>query len=332
VRILSLLPSATEIVFALGLEDELVGVTAECDFPPAARDIDAVSFPTIGTTAIDTPAIDTPAIDTPAIDTTGAAVTAEAATDTGAGSTRAARVDGAVAGRVAAGEPLYRLDEERIRALGPELILAQDLCRVCAVPSGDVTAALDRLGCRARVLSLDPSTLDEVLAAVGAVAEAAGSTDRGRTVVEGLAGRLDEVRRRTAGARRRRVLELEWSDPPYVGGHWVPDMVEAAGGEVVLSRRGVPSARLSWDEIGRAGAEVVAFAPCGYGLAEAVAEGEALLGRAALAPVPEVWALDGSAYFSRPGPRVVDGVELLAWVLHPDRVPAPPTGRAHRLR
>jgi len=200
------------------------------------------------------------------------------------------------------------------------------------VPSGDVTAALDRLGCRARVLSLDPSTLDEVLAAVTSVAEAAGVAEHGRRYVATLRGRLDRIRRLTAGAERRRVLELEWSDPPFVGGHWVPDMVAAAGGDVLLSRTGVPSVPLTWEQIAGAGADVVVFAPCGYGLAEAVAEGEGLLGRPEMASVGEVWAVDGGAYFSRPGPRVVDGVELLASVLHPRLVPPPPPGRARRLR
>jgi iron complex transport system substrate-binding protein len=298
---LSLLPSATEIVFALGLEDSLVAVTAECDHPPAARDKPSVSFPVVGTTS-----------------------------EVGAAS--AAEVDGVVAGAVASGEPLYRLDAPRIRALRPDLILAQDLCRVCAVPSGDVTDALDRLGCRSTVLSLDPSTLDEVIGAVVSVAEAAGVPGRGRAVAGALRARLDEVRRVTSSEPPRRVLELEWSDPPYVGGHWVPDMMEAAGGSVLLPRAGVPSVRVTWADIGRSEPEVIVFAPCGYGLAQAVAEGADLLARPEIASAGEVWAFDGSAYFSRPGPRLVDGVELLASVLHPGLVPPPPPGRAARLR
>lgn len=305
-RILSLLPSATEIVFALGLDDSLVGVTAECDHPADARRKPAVSFPTVGTSA--------------------------AQGDSRVGSASAAQVDAAVVSSVISGEPLYRLDQDLIRSLRPDLILAQDLCRVCAVPSGDVTDALDRLGCEAEVLSLDPSTLSDVVGAVTAVAAAAGVPERGQALTDALEARVDAVRRMTTAAGRRGVLELEWSDPPYLGGHWVPDMVDAAGGTVLLSRSGVPSARVSWDEIGRADADVVVFAPCGYGLAEAVAEGAGLMGRPEIAAADEVWALDGSAYFSRPGPRVVDGVELLAWVLHPDLVPAPPPGRAERLR
>jgi iron complex transport system substrate-binding protein len=302
VRILSLLPSATEIVFALGLGDSLVGVTAECDEPAAARRKPAVSFPTVA--HVSDP-------DAPS----------------------ASQVDATVTALVAEGAPLYRLDEERIRSLRPDLILAQDLCRVCAVPSGDVTLALDRLGCRASVLSLDPSTLDEVIGAVVTVADAAGVGDRGRALARRLRARVDTVRRSTVGVRRRRVLELEWSDPPYVGGHWVPDMVDAAGGEMLFARAGSPSTRVAWDDVAVADDYVVAFAPCGYGLAEAVAEAGTLSARPELARAREIWALDGSAYFSRPGPRVVDGVELLASILHPDLpLPVPPPGRATRLR
>jgi iron complex transport system substrate-binding protein len=301
VRILSLLPSATEIVYALGLEDDLVGVTAECDAPAAARSKPVVSWPVIG-----------------------------AAPD-GSRPT-ASEIDRAVVAHVAALEPLYRLDEELIGRLAPDLILAQDLCRVCAVPSGDVTAALDRLGTRAEVLSLDPGRLDEVIATVAQVGVAAGTTGRADQVVEGLRARVAEVRRSVTGAPRRRVLALEWSDPPYQGGHWVPDMVDAAGGEALLAEPGERSRRLQWDEVVAAGPDVVAFIPCGYGLDEAVAEASSLLGRPELDRVPEVWALDGSAYFSRPGPRVVDGVELLAGVLHPDLFAAPHPQRATRVR
>jgi len=301
VRILSLLPSATEIVFALGLGDSLVGVTAECDYPPEAAEKTVVSIPALPAGG------------------DGARLSAAA-------------VDAVVAEAVASGTALYRLDEAALAALGPDLVLAQDLCVVCAVPSGAVTEALDRFGAAATVVSLDPRHLDEVIAGVTAVAEAAGVGERGRAVAAGLEARLAAVGERVAGARRRRVVELEWSDPPYLGGHWVPEMVAAAGGMCVGASPGAPSAPVSWAAVGRAEAEVVVFAPCGYGLAEAVAEGEALLGRPELAAAAEVWAADGSAYFSRPGPRVVDGVELLAAMLHPECAGPTVEAGATRLR
>jgi iron complex transport system substrate-binding protein len=246
--------------------------------------------------------------------------------------TTAAEVDGVVTDLVTAGQAMYRLDEEQIRALRPELILAQDLCRVCAVASGDVNRALDRLGLRATVLSLDPWRLDDVLAGVGAFAAAAGVADRGAALLRSLVARVEAVRRRVAGAPRRRVLELEWSDPPYVGGHWVPDMVDTAGGTALLAHAGLPSPRVDWEAVARQEPDVVVLAPCGYGLAQTVAEGRDLLARSPLASVDEVWAADGGSFFSRPGPRLVDGVESLAWVLHPDRLPSPPPGRVERLR
>ncbi len=300
-RIVSLLPSATEIVYALGLEDDLVGVTAECDAPAAARFKPTVSWPVIA----------------PADDGTRRPP---------------GEVDDAVSAAMAAGEQLYRLDEELIRSLAPDLILAQDLCRVCAVPSGDVAAALDRLGTDAQVLSLDPSRLDDVIAGVGEVGAVTGVAARAAELQERLRQRVDAVRRATADAPRRAVLALEWSDPPFQGGHWVPDQIDSAGGRAVLAAPGIPSRRLGWPEIAAGGAEVVAFMPCGYDLADAVTEGANVLARPEFDGAAEVWALDGSAYFSRPGPRVVDGVELLAWVLHPDRVAPPPPGRAVRLR
>lgn len=148
----------------------------------------------------------------------------------------------------------------------------------------------------------------------------------------GPRARVDAIRRAVADAPRRTVLALEWSDPPFQGGHWVPDMIDAAGGHALLAAPGVPSRRLGWPEVAACGAEVVAFMPCGYGLADAVTEGANVLARPELDGAAEVWALDGSAYFSRPGPRVVDGIELLAWVLHADRVAPPVPGRATRLR
>jgi iron complex transport system substrate-binding protein len=297
-RIVSLLPSATEIVYALGLEDSLVGVSFECDHPPDAR-----TKPIVSGTALPTDAPMT-----------------------------AREIDEAVSTRVAAAEALYTLDTERIRAAAPDVILAQDLCAVCAVPSGQVEDALDVLGCRAEVVSLDPASLDDVIACIGQVGAVTGRSDRADGAMTDLRARVDRVRAATSGLARPGVLALEWSDPPFSGGHWVPEMIEAAGGDPLLARAGERSRRLTWSEIESVTADRVAFMPCGYALDASVREGRELARRPELASATEVWALAGDAYFSRPGPRVVDGVELLASILHPELgFHAPPDG-ASRVR
>lgn len=297
-RIVSLLPSATEIVFALGLGDDLAGVTFECDFPSDARTKAVVSGTALPTDR----------------------------------ELSAAEIDATVAATVAAGESVYTLDAERIRSIGPDLILAQDLCRVCAVPSGAVEDALSVLGCRAEVVSLDPATLDEVIDCVGVVGAAIGARRRASEAMADLRARVECVRDAVAARARPNVLALEWSDPPFSGGHWVPDMISAAGGDPLLATSGQRSQRLSWDAVAAVDADVVVFMPCGYDLEATLRERGALLGEPALDGVPVVWAVNGTAYFSRPGPRVVDGVELLAWMLHPDAGIAPPADAAVRLR
>lgn len=293
-RIISLSPSATEIVFALGAEDELVGLSADCDEPDRARAKPVVSRPALEGVARDPRA-----------------------------------VDAAVRARLAAGAPLYTLDRDLVRALRPDLILAQDLCRVCAVPSGDVTDALAVLGGDAAVCSLDPERLDDVLASILTVGDRIGRHDAARVLVAGLVDRLARVRARVAARPRVRTLVLEWSDPPFSAGHWVPDMIEAAGGEAVLARAGARSTELAWDQIADAAADVVVLVPCGYDIGAAEREGRALAHHRALEGATQVWAA-GDACFSRPGPRLVDGVELLAAIVHPETVPPRPGAR--RLR
>jgi iron complex transport system substrate-binding protein len=295
-RILSLLPSATEIVYALGLEGHLVGVTDECDWPPQARTVQVVSRSAL------------PAVAEPA------------------------EIDRLVSASIGGGQPIYRLDTEAIGDLCPDLVLAQDLCAVCAVPSGQVTQALDVLGCQAEVISLDPSSLDEVLDGVLRVGKAAGVEQRAHEVVAGLRERLTGVQAAVQGLERPRVFALEWGDPPFTGGHWVPEMLAVAGAEAVLACPGTPSVRVTWAQIEAAAPQVVVFMPCGYGLQAAVEEARrTLLARPELAGVEAIVAVDASAFFSRPGPRLVDGVELLAAVLHPGQLPPPPTGTAVRL-
>jgi iron complex transport system substrate-binding protein len=281
-KIVSLLPSATEIVYALGLGEDLRGVTFECDYPEAAR-----SVPVVSGTALPTD-----------------------------GSLSALEIDAEVSARVAAGESIYTLNDARIRAIDPDLILAQDLCQVCAVPSGAVEEALDVIGCHAKVVSLDPSRLDEVIECIGAVGAATGTSASADALMERLRGRVDAVRGRVRGRERPRVLVREWPDPAFNAGHWVPDQVEAAGGEPVLAVAGARSRRLTWEEIGAADVDITIFMPCGFDLEGAVAQAPGLLARSEAAGFGRVIAVDANAYFSRPGPRVVEGVELLEKLLH----------------
>jgi iron complex transport system substrate-binding protein len=215
-RILSLLPSATEIVYALGLEGHLVGVTDECDWPPQARTVRVVSHSVL------------PAGVEPA------------------------EIDRRVSASIGSGQPIYRLDTDAIRDLRPDLVLSQDLCAVCAVPSGHVNQALDVLGCQAEVVSLDPSSLDEVLDGVLQVGKAVGVQERAEEVVAGLRDRLASVHAAVDGLERPRVFALEWGDPPFNGGHWVPGMLEVAGAEAVLACPGAPSVRVTWAQIAAA--------------------------------------------------------------------------------
>ena len=294
-KIVSLLPSATEIVYALDLGEDLRGVSFECDFPEAAR-----SVPVISGTALPTD-----------------------------GSLSAREIDAAVSAKVAAGESIYTLDDARIRAIDPDLILAQDLCQVCAVPSGAVERALDVIGCHALVVSLDPGRLDEVIDCVGLVGAATGTGERADLLMESLRARVEAVRRRVHGRDRPRVLVLEWADPPFNAGHWVPDMVEAAGGVPVLAEAGARSRRLTWDEIGAEQVDITVFMPCGFDLEGAVAQAGPLLARPEAAGLGQIFAVDANADFSRPGPRVVDGVELLEGLLHEGA--ASPVRRGARL-
>ena len=225
-----------------------------------------------------------------------------------------------------------RLDTDAIGDLRPDLVLSQDLCAVCAVPSGHVNQALDVLGCQAEVISLDPSSLDEVLDGVLQVGKAAGAEQRAEEVVAGLRERLASVQAVVEGLERPWVFALEWGDPPFNGGHWVPEMLQVAGGEALLACPGAPSVRVTWAQIEAVAPQVVVFMPCGYGLRAAVDEASrTLLARPELAGVEAIIAVDASAFFSRPGPRLVDGVEILAAALHPGWLPPPPAGTAVRL-
>ncbi|MET7806763.1 ABC transporter substrate-binding protein [Micromonospora chersina] len=292
-RLVSLLPSATEIVYALGLGDELVGVTFECAVPAGYR---------AGTTIV-----------VGGRDTRGMSP---------------GEIDAYVKGQLAAGSDLYTLHAGALAGLDPDLILTQDLCRVCALPSGRVADAVDHLGCRAEVLSLDPYTLADVLDTILAVGAAARVPDRAEALVDALRGRLAAVRAAVAGRPRRRVAVVEWVDPPFGAGHWIPDLVEAAGGEPVATHPGARSTPTTWAALRAARPEVVLVAPCGFHLDGAAAQAA---GVAARFPGAEVWALDADGLIVRAGPRLVDGAEAIAAILHPDAVPAPPPDAALRV-
>ncbi|KUL41733.1 ABC transporter substrate-binding protein [Actinoplanes awajinensis] len=293
-RLVSLLPSATEIVYALGLGDDLVGVTFECDEPPAAR-----TAKTVVVGGRDTRDL------TPA------------------------EIDDYVRTQMAAGGDLYTLHADALAGLAPDLILTQDLCRVCALPSGHVDDALSHLGCRADVLSLDPYSLADVLATFVEVGAAAGVPDRGHELVSGLEERLAAVAAGVAGRPRPRVAIVEWVDPPFTGGHWVPDLITAAGGEAVAARAGKRSVQVSWAELAAPKPEVVLVTPCGYHLDGAVRQAEAVLPHF---PDAQVWAIDGDGLVVRPGPRLIDGVEAIAAILHPGAVPSARPGTVQRVR
>jgi iron complex transport system substrate-binding protein len=288
VRIVSLLPSATEILFALGVGADVVGVTFECDFPPEARTRRVVSTTTL------------PEGLSPS------------------------EIDAMVRARMAAGEDLYTLDEGALRTIDPDLVVTQDLCAVCAVDISEVDEALAHLGCRAEVLTLDPMTLDGILSSITTVGQATGTLARASELLVTLRQRLDDVALAVATLERPRVAVLEWTDPPFSSGHWVPDMVWAAGAEPVIGAAGERSRRIEWSELGAAEPDLVVVAPCGYRLDGATALAEQVIAAGVLPPDIPVWAVDADAAFVRPGPRVVDGVETLAHIAHPRAMSSPP--------
>ncbi len=286
-RIVSLVPSATEMLYALGLGDSVVAVTHECDYP-----VEATSLPQLTKTVLP-----------PGLS--------------------AEEIDRAVKARVAEGQALYELDEELLASVAPDLIVTQAVCAVCAVSYEDVLAVAERLPSRPRVLQQDPSTLGEMLEDVIRLGEAAGIAQAAHELRGELEGRLATVRAAVAGASLPRVIALEWLDPPYVGGHWIPEMISIAGGEDVAGPPGLKSPEVSWGELAGLRPDVIVAMPCGWYVdgsrtqaLEHWLEIETLGARS-------VYAVDAASTFSRPGPRLVDGVELLGHLLHPDLVDPP---------
>lgn len=283
-RIASLLPSATEIAYALGAGDQVVAVSHECDYPEAAR-----GRPILTGAAVDTKSLSS------------------------------AEIDAAISALLREGGSTYFINLPLLRQLNPDLILTQALCDVCAVSEGQVHRAVHEEQLGARVITLTPLTLEGIFQSIEEVAAAVGRVTEGRALTATLRARV-EATRRAAPARRPRVLALEWFDPPFVGGHWVPEQIAAAGGIDVLGRAGQKSLRTTWEQIAAADPDLVVLLPCGYGLEEVIREARALWQVPAWRSLRAVergalWAVDASAWFSRPGPRVVDGIETLARIV-----------------
>ena len=288
-RIVSLVPSATEMLFAIGAGEEVVAVTHECDFPPEALDLPKVTRDVIG----------------PGLD--------------------AREIDEAVRSLTEEGRAIYELDEWTLQQLQPDLIVTQSLCAVCAVSVDDVRAVAEQMDPKPEVLSLDPYTLGEVLGDLRTLAQHTDHKDEAVDLVQRAAERIDRVRLAVRGARRPRVVALEWLDPVYVAGHWVPQLIDYAGGEDVLGFSGEKSEVFTWEQVKAVEPEVVVVMPCGYDAERAQEEAYDHQDELEELGARTIVAVDASGLFSRPSHRLVDGLETLAHVLHPDRVPEAPS-------
>jgi iron complex transport system substrate-binding protein len=287
-RIVSLVPSATEMLFALGLGPDVVAVTHECDYPAAALELPKITRDVLphGLTS--------------------------------------AQIDAAVKERTLAGGSIYELDAEALHELEPDLIVTQALCSVCAVSYDDVRSIADEISSQPVVISLDPHTVGEVLGDARTLAQATDSKDAAVELIQDASARIDRIRLAVRNARRPRVAALEWLDPPFVAGHWTPQLIELAGGDDVLGFAGENSEERTWAEVEASQPDVVIVMPCGYDAEIAHREAEMHRDELVAIGAGEVVAVNASAYFSRPGPRIVDGLELLAHILHPELVPENP--------
>ena len=295
-RVCSLLPGATEIAFALGLGDDVVGVTHECDYPAEAR-----QKPVVVRSLIDSNRM------------------------------TSLEIDRWVGERLGSNQSLYFVDEERLREAAPDIILTQGLCDVCAIDYNEVVAVSETLGKKPKIVSLTPNCLTDVLDDVTRVGEATGQRHRAERFVQELEQRISSVRKQAArSSARPRVACLEWFDPIYAAGHWVPEMVELAGGHDVLGRQGEPSEKIDWKKVLELAPDVIVLMPCGFDMQRTAKEAttlEQLEGWHDLPAVKagRVFAVNGHAFFSRPGPRLVDGLEILAHIIHPEIFPMQPS-------
>lgn len=286
-RIVSLVPSGTEIAFALGLGDQIVGVTHECDYPAAANDLPKVTRDVLP----------------PGLS--------------------AGEIDRAVRERTAQGLSIYELDEQALDALAPDLIITQALCAVCAVSYDDVRAIATRMSRPPHVVSLDPHTVDEIIADIETVAALTQQDQAAQALVNSLRKRIARVQELTADRPKVPVAAIEWLDPVFIAGHWTPELIAWAGGNDVLGQAGQHSAVRSWDEVRTSNPTTVVLMPCGYDTARSHEEALKFGAQLQTLDAQRYVAVDAAGLFSRPGPRCIEGLEVLAHIFHPDVVPAP---------
>ncbi len=294
-RIVSLVPSATEMLFALGLGGDIVAVTHECDYPPEAGSLPRVTRGRLPE------------------------------------GLSSAEIDATVKQWTLDGEAIYELDTKRMHELEPDLIVTQELCKVCAVSADDVRSLAEEIESLPMVVSLDPHTLGEVLGDARTLAQATDSKDEAVELIREASARIDRVRVAVRGAPRPKVVALEWLDPPYAAGHWTPQLIEYAGGLDVLGFAGEHSEQISWEEAALVAPDVVLVMPCGFDAEIAHREAEMHHRQLLALGAGEIVAVDANAFFSRPGPRLIDGLELLGWILHPDLLPEPEGAAQHAL-
>lgn len=288
-RICSFLPSTTEILYALGLGESVTGVTHECDYPPEALEKKRVIMSFIDPEKL---------------------------------SSR--EIDELVSRNAAEGKSTYLIDKDALKEANPDLILTQELCEVCAVSGNEVAEATKVLGHTPDIISLEPRTLDEILETIIVIGEATGTSDIAREVTEKLRHRIEKIRSLLRDERDRpRVFCMEWLDPPYVAGHWVPEMVAIAGGECGIGKAGEPSFKVSWKEIADFAPQMLFIMPCGYDIENTLGEINTVMQHEEWFSLPstgkgQIYIFDANSYFSRPGPRVVDGLEIFAKTIHPE--------------
>lgn len=288
-RICSFLPSTTEIVYELGLGDSLVGVTHECNYPPEVKEKKTVIMSFLDHKKLSSK-----------------------------------EIDDLVTKNAAEGKSTYLVDKDALKEANPDIILTQKLCEVCAVSGNQVMEAVEVLGHTPEIISLEPTTIDEIFDTITTIGEATGTADKAKEITDGLRARVERVRSQLENERDRpRVFCLEWLDPPFVGGHWVPEMVEIAGGENGLGKKGEPSFKATWEEIVEFAPQMLFIMPCGFDIEKTINELDAVTSKDEWFALPstnrgEIYIVDANSYFSRPGPRIVDGLEILARAIHPE--------------